>query len=196
MGVGRIMAGSSEVGVNGSKEPTAGTPGAEKVVKVLIDGRGWDIFKLMDFEMEIYSESKIGKGRFVVNDYNCQPFGVLHGGTTAYVAEGVASMMTAYACNFQRVAGVEINVNHLRPVPVGSEILWTSKPLLLGTRLQVWEVKFETERPKPPGSDSKAPELVLVAVSRVSIVIIPTQTEFAPKRDRHHTFVGMTFVEK
>ncbi|CAM6101146.1 unnamed protein product [Calypogeia fissa] len=189
------MAGSLSIAQRG-KEIAADTPRAEKVVKVVVDGRGWNIFKLIDFEMEVYSESKIAKGRFVVNEYNCQPFGVLHAGTTAYVAEAVASMLTAWASNFQRVAGVELNVNHLRPAPLGSEILLTSKPLLLGQRLQVWEVRFETEKPKPPGSDSKTQELVLVAVSRVSIMIIPTEDEFAPVRDEHDKFAGMTFIEQ
>ncbi|CAM6089262.1 unnamed protein product [Calypogeia fissa] len=92
-----------------------------------------------------------------------QPFGVLQAGTTGYVAEAIGSTLTAYTCQFQPMAGVNLNVNHLHPVPVGSEILVTATPLLLGKCFQVWDIRFETKKPKPPGSDSKIPELVLVA---------------------------------
>ncbi|CAM6121286.1 unnamed protein product [Calypogeia fissa] len=110
----------------------------EQVIKVSMNGpgMGWETLRLLEFEMEIYSESKVGKGRFVVNQYSCQPFGVLQAGTTAYVADAVGSLMASYSSQFQRVAGVELNVNHLRPVQVGKEILVTATPLLLGKRVQ------------------------------------------------------------
>jgi hypothetical protein len=59
-------------GAQKSEATSPETPGAEKVIKVSIDGRGWNILKLIDFELEFYTKSNIGKGQFVVNEYSCQ----------------------------------------------------------------------------------------------------------------------------
>jgi hypothetical protein len=56
---------------------------------------------------------------------------------------------------------------------------------------QVWEVKFETERAKP---DSESTEIVLVAVSRVSIMVIPPEDNIpkdtTPKEPMKKQFAG------
>ncbi|CAM6120240.1 unnamed protein product [Calypogeia fissa] len=180
----------------GSKEPMVLKTAlmGERVLKLAMDGMGWHFMRLLHFEMEIYPESMIGKGRFVVNEYSCQPFGYLHAGTTATLAEAIASLMASYASQFQPVAGVELNVNHLRPVQVGRAVLLTATSLLLGKRFQVWDMRFETERPKPVGIDSRTSELVLVAVARVSAMIIP-DSRFAPIQEVPDAFGGVTFTK-
>ncbi|CAM6115191.1 unnamed protein product [Calypogeia fissa] len=93
--------------------------------------------------------------------------------------------------DFETEIHSECEVN---PVPVGSEILVTATPLLLGKCFQVWDIRFGTKKPKPPGSDSKIPELVLVALSRFSVMIIPTEDKFVPKWGACCTFGGATFM--
>jgi len=66
-----------------------------------------------------------------------QPFGVLHGGITAYVAESLASMGAQLAANGARPAGVEMNVAHLQAVPYGHKVMVKAVPIRVGKRIQV-----------------------------------------------------------
>lgn len=78
--IDRTMAETSEAtgaAAERSKKDLAEAAGGEKVIKLAIDGMGWHILNLLDFEMVVYPESKIGKGRFVVNEYACQVRGSL-----------------------------------------------------------------------------------------------------------------------
>ncbi len=69
--------------------------------------------------------------------WNLQPFGVLHGGITAYVAESLASMGAQLAANGARPAGVEMNVAHLQAVPYGHKVMAKAVPIRVGKRIQV-----------------------------------------------------------
>ena len=66
-----------------------------------------------------------------------QPFGVLHGGITAFLAETLASMGAQVNANWARVAGIDLNVNHLLPVALGDELIVKATPLRVGKRVQV-----------------------------------------------------------
>lgn len=73
-------------------------------------------------------------------DSNLQPFGVLHGGMTAYIAEGLASMGAQIASNWSRVAGIEMNVTHLQAASNGHKVMVKALPMRVGKRVQVWEI--------------------------------------------------------
>ena len=78
-----------------------------------------------------------------------QPLGFLNGGVSAALAETVASTAANY-CVDQAVCycvGLDINANHLRPVTEGV-VIATAKPLHLGNKTQVWEIKIENESGK------------------------------------------------
>ncbi|MDF7681577.1 proofreading thioesterase EntH [Enterobacteriaceae bacterium ESL0689] len=69
-----------------------------------------------------------------------QPFGLLHGGASAALAETLGSMagwlMTEEG---QSVVGCELNATHHRPVTSG-KVRGECRPLHLGRRLQSWEI--------------------------------------------------------
>jgi uncharacterized protein (TIGR00369 family) len=75
---------------------------------------------------------------------NAQPFGVLHGGASAVLAESIASV-GAWLADTSRIAlGVELKVNHLRPAKSGW-ITGTGVPLMSGRNLNVWEIRIHDD---------------------------------------------------
>jgi 1,4-dihydroxy-2-naphthoyl-CoA hydrolase len=77
-----------------------------------------------------------------------QPMGVMHGGASAALAETVASAAGNY-CVDQKTkicVGLELNINHLRPLR-GGYADGMAKPLHLGKTTQVWEIKiYDSEK--------------------------------------------------
>ncbi|MGB9096176.1 hotdog fold thioesterase [Erwinia sp.] len=71
-----------------------------------------------------------------------QPFGLLHGGASAALAETLGSM-AGYLCTEgeDHIVGLEINANHLRAVRDG-EVRGVCKALHLGRRHQVWQIEI------------------------------------------------------
>ena len=76
-----------------------------------------------------------------------QPYGVLHGGASVVLAETVASVAANVVLpegeNLYAV-GLEINANHIKSV-AGGRILATCKPLQLGLKFSVWEIRITNE---------------------------------------------------
>ncbi len=69
-----------------------------------------------------------------------QPYGILHGGVSALLAESAASMGGAVAAGpGKRVAGVELNCSHLRAMSSGV-LTATATPVRKGRTLQVWDI--------------------------------------------------------
>lgn len=70
-----------------------------------------------------------------------QPFGLLHGGASAVLAETLGSM-AGYLCTEgeEYIVGVEINASHLRAVREG-EVRGVCRALHLGRRHQVWQIE-------------------------------------------------------
>lgn len=81
-------------------------------------------------------------GRMPVDDRTRQPFGILHGGASVLLAETLVSCAATFVVRTgQACVGMEINANHLRPVTSGW-VTGTARPLSLGRRTQVWEVRI------------------------------------------------------
>src|SRR3954453_6861854 len=81
-------------------------------------------------------------GRMPVDDRTRQPFGILHGGASVLLAETLVSCAATFAVGPGKACvGMEINANHLRPVRSGW-VTGTARPLSLGRRTQVWEVRI------------------------------------------------------
>lgn len=94
-----------------------------------------------------------------------QPFGLLHGGATAALAETLGSI-GAHCCldrDSESAVGLEINANHIRGVRHG-KVTGTARPLHLGRRTQVWETRVEDEAGR------------LVCVSRLTLAVIPRES--------------------
>lgn len=75
-----------------------------------------------------------------------QPLGFINGGVSAALAETVASTAANYCVDQANAycVGLEINANHLRPVSEGF-VTATAKPIHLGNKTQVWEIKITNE---------------------------------------------------
>ncbi|HUG98236.1 MAG TPA: hotdog fold thioesterase [Gammaproteobacteria bacterium] len=91
-----------------------------------------------------------------------QPFGLLHGGATAALAEtlGSAAANCCLDADAEYAVGLEINANHLRAVRHGN-VTGTARPVHLGRRTQVWDTRVEDEAGK------------LVCVSRLTLAVMP-----------------------
>lgn len=87
-------------------------------------------------------------GTMPVDHRTCQPMRLLHGGASVVLAESLGSF-AANAANqdpAKRFVGQEINANHLRPVPEGSIVTGTARPLHIGSSSQVWGIEIRNER--------------------------------------------------
>lgn len=93
-----------------------------------------------------------------------QPFGLLHGGATAALAETLGSMGANYCLDqaSEYAVGLEINANHLRSVRSG-RVTGTARPVHIGRRTQVWETRVEDEAAR------------LVCVSRLTLAVVPRE---------------------
>ena len=101
------------------------------------------------------------RGRMPVDARTHQPFGLLHGGASVALAETLGSCAGHLTLTDDRmVVGLEINANHVRGAKSGF-VYGTARPLHLGGRTQVWEIKIEDE--------SNA----LVCISRITLAVIP-----------------------
>lgn len=96
-----------------------------------------------------------------VNVATHQPFGLLHGGASAALAETVGSMASWLCVNPQKQAcvGLEINCNHIKGKKDGI-VTATAKPIHIGGSTQVWEIKIVDENGK------------LICISRLTMVVI------------------------
>ena len=96
-----------------------------------------------------------------VSDRTKQPFGILHGGASAALAETVASVAGWYCVDQSAkvVVGIELNVNHIRSKREGT-LTATARPLHLGRTTQVWEVRINDEEGR------------LVAISRMTAAVV------------------------
>ena len=62
---------------------------------------------------------------------------MLHGGITAFLAENLSSMGASVVSNWERVAGLDLNVNHLLSASIGETVHVKATPLRAGKRVQV-----------------------------------------------------------
>jgi uncharacterized protein (TIGR00369 family) len=82
-----------------------------------------------------------------VDHRTLQPFGLLHGGASAALAETVASIGAYLNIDKERQAavGVELNANHLRGKRDGV-VTATATPIHRGRKIHVWDIRIEDEK--------------------------------------------------
>jgi 1,4-dihydroxy-2-naphthoyl-CoA hydrolase len=100
-------------------------------------------------------------GKMPVDERTIQPFGLLHGGASAALAETLGSIAGGMKVDHEgkTVVGIEINCNHLRSARSG----WVhgiAKPIKLGKKIQVWNIEIKNDNDD------------LVAVSRLTLAVI------------------------
>jgi uncharacterized protein (TIGR00369 family) len=94
-----------------------------------------------------------------------QPFGILHGGVSALLAESAASFGAQLSAPpGHTVVGVEINANHLRAMRQGT-LTATATPVRRGRRIHVWNIDLTDEQDR------------MICTSRCTIMVIPLSEE-------------------
>ncbi|KAJ7534878.1 hypothetical protein O6H91_12G008100 [Diphasiastrum complanatum] len=141
---------------------------------------GYDVQDYIGFKFE-FATAKGVQGRFTVSERSCQLYGVLHGGISAFLAEDLARLGAMIASNWKKIDGVKLSVNHLRAIPVGQEVIASATPLMVGNRIQVWDVKFSTLKPKDTSNDTSPTELSVV--SRVTLIAGGLPSEGSSQKD-------------
>lgn len=71
-----------------------------------------------------------------------QPFGILHGGVSALIAESAASMGGMMNVTEGKVCvGTELSASHLRSISSGT-LTATATPIRVGRTMQVWRIEL------------------------------------------------------
>lgn len=106
------------------------------------------------------------KAKMPVDHRTCQPLGLLHGGASVTLAETIGSSAGGLCVNLpdEYVVGIEINANHIKSVRSGY-VIGTARPLHLGKKTQVWEIRITTEQNE------------LVCISRLTLAVIKRSIE-------------------
>ncbi|WP_343702253.1 hotdog fold thioesterase [Chitinophaga sp.] len=96
-----------------------------------------------------------------VDHRTVQPYGLLHGGASAALAETVGSVASALIIDPEKqiCVGLEINANHLRGVREGY-VHAVARPLHIGSGTHVWDIRITND-------DNK-----LICVSRLTVAIL------------------------
>ena len=100
-------------------------------------------------------------GKMPVDERTTQPFGLLHGGASAALAETLGSIgggIKVYSNN-ETVVGIEINANHLKSARDGW-VYGKATPIRIGKKIQVWNIEITNE------DDD------LICVSRLTLAVI------------------------
>ncbi len=90
-----------------------------------------------------------------------QPYGLLHGGASAALAETVGSVASwlTIDCDKQICVGIEINCNHVRGKKNGI-VTATVRPLHIGATTHVWDIRITDEKDK------------LICISRLTVAVL------------------------
>jgi 1,4-dihydroxy-2-naphthoyl-CoA hydrolase len=101
------------------------------------------------------------RGKMPVDSRTVQTHGILHGGASVALAETLGSIAGMMTVDDEKefCVGLEINANHVRSVKSGS-VYGTARPLHIGSKTQVWEIKIENESGQ------------LVSVSRLTLAVL------------------------
>ena len=116
--------------------------------------------KLLDIQFTGIGENYI-KAIMRVCANTHQPYGLLHGGASAALAETVGSVASWLTIDREQqiCMGIEINCNHIRGKKDGI-VTATAEPLHIGATTHVWDIKIRDEQEK------------LVCVSRLTVAIM------------------------
>jgi 1,4-dihydroxy-2-naphthoyl-CoA hydrolase len=95
-----------------------------------------------------------------VNAQTKQPFGLLHGGASAALAETVGSVASSLIIDPKKqiCVGLDINANHVKGVSEGY-VHAIAKPLHIGSTTHVWDIRICDD-------DNK-----LVCISRLTVAV-------------------------
>ncbi len=102
------------------------------------------------------------KATMPVNERTKQPAGILHGGASVVLAEGIGSTASNLILDPEKFMGVglEINANHLRPVKSGL-VTAICTPIHIGGKTHIWDIKIYNDKGK------------MNCISRLTVAVVP-----------------------
>src|SRR3954452_11231466 len=104
---------------------------------------------LYGLELEHASPEGV-RGHVRIDERHLQPFGLVHGGVYAAMAESMASYGTALGAGEGKfVAGLSNQTSFLRPVFKGDTVTAVAVPRHRGSSTWVWEVECTDGRGRP-----------------------------------------------
>jgi 1,4-dihydroxy-2-naphthoyl-CoA hydrolase len=109
------------------------------------------------------------RGTMPVEARTHQPYGLLHGGASATLAEtlGSAAAMLCVDADKEVAVGIDINANHVRGITKGV-VTGTARPIHIGRSTHVWEIRIEDEHQR------------LICIARLTVAIVPRQVIAPP----------------
>jgi len=101
------------------------------------------------------------KATMPVDSRTHQPYGLLHGGASAALAETVGSVASSLGIDIEKqiCVGIEINCNHIRGKREGI-VTATAEPLHIGASTHVWDIRIKDEKDR------------LICISRLTVAIL------------------------
>ncbi|MDP6991708.1 MAG: hotdog fold thioesterase [Candidatus Marinimicrobia bacterium] len=100
-------------------------------------------------------------GKMPVDHRTVQPYGLLHGGASAALAETLGSVAGGMHIDRENqwIVGVEINCNHLKSTTDGF-VYGKATPIKIGRKIHVWNIEIKND------------DGDMVAVSRLTLAVI------------------------
>ncbi len=127
------------------------------------DFEGWSKDTMVEFLEIKFTElgENFIKATMPVDHRTHQPYGILHGGASAVLAETLGSVASALVIDREKFicVGIEINANHIRSVRSGL-VTGTCTPIHIGSTTHVWDIRIHDENNK------------LICVSRLTVAIL------------------------
>jgi 1,4-dihydroxy-2-naphthoyl-CoA hydrolase len=130
-------------------------------LEVLNQSRKNTLVEHLGIEFYGYGEDYL-QAKMPVDARTVQPYGVLHGGASAALAETVGSMASYFVLDDpskQHCVGIEINASHLRGIG-GGHVIATARPARLGRKIQVWNIDIHDAQGR------------LICVSRLTMAVV------------------------
>ena len=99
-----------------------------------------------------------------VNSRVHQPYGLLHGGATAALAESVGSAASSFFVDNKKfmVKGIELSINHVKSIKEGV-VTATANVLHKGRTTHLWEIKVTNENNE------------LISISKLTNIVLEKQ---------------------
>jgi uncharacterized protein (TIGR00369 family) len=118
-----------------------------------------NIHELLEIETVLVSPEKVVMSVEVGHQVH-QPYGILHGGVSALLAESAASIGGSVSVGPDEiVVGTELNCSHLRSMSSGT-LTATATPVRKGRRVHVWTIDLTDDQDR------------LICVARCSLQVL------------------------
>lgn len=143
-----IADGSADKDLQSPRAPDDRSTGA-LLGRIASEGNlGHDVHELLGIEVVEASPDKVVLSLEVTWKVH-QPYGILHGGVSALLAESAASFGAALSVpQGTHVVGIELNASHLRSMSEGT-LKAVATPVRKGRSVQVWAIELSDDRGRP-----------------------------------------------